>query len=157
MHSFKLTSGKEATCTEGGTATYTCSKCHDSYTETSAATGHKFGSWKADKQPTCTSTGSEQRTCSRCGKTESRAVDALGHDWVHHDEEVEWVMKAKCRCGAIFATDAEWDEHTKYYYNISMETGDWSIADAHSGYTSYWEKVVIKAAYDSCSRCGMTR
>lgn len=127
MHSFKLTSGKEATCTEGGTATYTCSKCHDSYTETSAATGHKFGSWKADKQPTCTSTGSEQRTCSRCGKTESRAVDALGHDWVHHDEEVEWVMKPQCYCGAIFNTGAEWSEHFDYYAALYRETGDKSI------------------------------
>ncbi|MCD7803956.1 MAG: leucine-rich repeat domain-containing protein [Oscillospiraceae bacterium] len=48
---------KEATCTEDGEMTYTCTVCGDSYTETIAATGHSYGepvfTWNGN---TCTAT-----------------------------------------------------------------------------------------------------
>lgn len=49
---------KEATCTEEGEMTYTCTVCGDSYTEAIFATGHSYGTpvftWESDY--TCTAT-----------------------------------------------------------------------------------------------------
>ena len=70
-----------ATCTEGGSTTYTCTFCGDSYTETVPALGHDIGGWQTVKAPTCTADGLEQRSCSRCGLTEDRVLAAPGHDW----------------------------------------------------------------------------
>ena len=41
-HSYKITDSADATCTEAGSITYTCSKCSDSYTNTVPAIGHSF-------------------------------------------------------------------------------------------------------------------
>lgn len=56
-HSYTASITKEATCTENGTTTYTCS-CGDSYNETIEATGHDFEGSKCkncdyDKADTC--------------------------------------------------------------------------------------------------------
>ena len=45
-HDYKVTAGKDATCTEDGSATYTCTLCGDSYTETLPAPGHSFEAGK---------------------------------------------------------------------------------------------------------------
>ena len=57
VHSYTASITKEATCTENGTTTYTCS-CGDSYNETIEATGHDFDGSKCkncdyDKADTC--------------------------------------------------------------------------------------------------------
>lgn len=66
-HSHKYTSAvtKNATCSETGTTTYTCS-CGDSYTEIIPATGnHKFSVLR-DTAATCTSDGLYVEECSEC-------------------------------------------------------------------------------------------
>ena len=54
-HEYELTENT-ATCTEAGTATYTCTKCGDSYTEDVPAKGHTEVI-DAAVDPTCTETG----------------------------------------------------------------------------------------------------
>ena len=70
----------DATCTEDGYTTYTCTLCGDSYTgNTVSALGHNYGAWTTEKSPTCTETGTESAQCSRCGDKQTRSTDALGH------------------------------------------------------------------------------
>ena len=79
---------KEATCTEDGSVTYTCTVCGDTKVEKLPATGHKAGEAvkENETEATCTEDGSYDSVvyCSVCGKELSReeiTVDALGHSW----------------------------------------------------------------------------
>ena len=59
VHNYQLTSSQEATCTEEGKNTYTCTDCGDSYNETTPALGHDYVA-KDDG-------GDTVYTCKRCG------------------------------------------------------------------------------------------
>lgn len=70
-----------ATCIADGVATYTCSICDDSYTETIPALGHDAVTDPAVAS-TCTATGlNEGSHCARCGETltAQEVTPALGH------------------------------------------------------------------------------
>ncbi len=68
---------KEATCTEDGLKTFTCS-CGRSYTEKIPATGHDFD--YVVVEPTCISIGYETNTCKNCGLSYFvRSIPATGH------------------------------------------------------------------------------
>ena len=81
-HSYVLTNST-ATCTEAGTATYTCTKCGDSYTEEAPAKGHTEVI-DAAVEATCTETGlTEGKHCSVCNEVlvAQTVVDKLPHDF----------------------------------------------------------------------------
>ena len=78
-HSYVSTVTKDATCTEAGIRTYTCTICGDQYTEEIPALGHAYGDWITTSQPTCTEAGTQSSTCSRCGDVQNREVPATGH------------------------------------------------------------------------------
>ena len=78
-HEYEVTDSKEATCTEDGYITYTCS-CKDTYTEVITAVGHKHEA--VVTAPTCTEDGYTTYTCA-CGDTYvDDYVDAHGHSVV---------------------------------------------------------------------------
>lgn len=95
----------EATCTDAGEKTYTCSLCRETKTEEIPALGHEWGEWKTLKEATCTDDGSRTRTCARCNETETEAIEKSEHDFVETVLKeatcTEAGMKAeKCtRCG----------------------------------------------------------
>ena len=64
-HTYEYQITKDATCTEVGIATYTCSLCGDSYMEEIPALGHDYGEWKTVKEATYTEEGLEEQICSR--------------------------------------------------------------------------------------------
>lgn len=65
-HSYSSTVTKQPTCTQTGVRTYRCS-CGSSYTETIAATGHKYVNTVV--APTLTEKGYTKHTCSVCNNT----------------------------------------------------------------------------------------
>jgi len=69
---------KEATCTEAGVRTYTCS-CGDSYTESIPATGHSYVS-KVTKAATTTEEGIMTYTCSKCGHSYTQPIAKIKSD-----------------------------------------------------------------------------
>ena len=89
VHSFSAwTVTKAATCTEAGSSSRTCSKCHTTETLTIAAFGHKLTATAA-KAATCTTAGnSAYWACATCGKYYS---DAAGKTEITKDS---WVIKA---------------------------------------------------------------
>ena len=77
----------QATCTNTGVKTYTCtdSGCGETKTETIAALNHSYNSGSITTAATCVSTGTKTYTCSRCSTTKTETIKALGHsysDWV---------------------------------------------------------------------------
>ena len=70
---------KEATCTEAGVRTYTCS-CGESYTEAIVAKGHTYET--VVTVPSCTAKGYSTHTCKNCkdSYTDSEK-SALGHKY----------------------------------------------------------------------------
>lgn len=68
---------KEATCTQSGIRTYTCS-CGDSYTETISESNHNYSS-KVTTQPTADQEGVMTYTCSICGHTYTDSIAKTGN------------------------------------------------------------------------------
>ena len=71
----------EPTCTEAGSMTYECTRCHEELEATVAALGHKEVQ-REGKAPTCTETGyTGEVVCERCGEIvkEREVLPALGH------------------------------------------------------------------------------
>lgn len=111
----------EATCTEEGEKTFTCTRCHETRTETIPALGHSYED--VITAPTCTEQGFTTHTCSVCGDVVvDTYVDALGHDWDEGtvitpvtdeaDGEIKYVCK---RCGE------ERTEILSLHYDLTAE------------------------------------
>ncbi|MCC8131087.1 MAG: hypothetical protein LIO72_04980 [Ruminococcus sp.] len=89
-HTYEGVVTKEATCTEDGVKTYTCSVCEDTYTETIPATGHTESDEVVIENKvaaTCTADGSYDSVvyCTVCEAEVSRVTvttSATGHSYV---------------------------------------------------------------------------
>ena len=64
----------EATCTDDGVITYTCSGCGDSYTEAIKAAGHDYSCTEED--------GYYVYTCSVCGDSYSEEISTVSYEYV---------------------------------------------------------------------------
>ena len=83
-HSFSnYVSNNDATCTQNGTKTTTCSWCGvtQTVTDEGSALGHSFSNYVSNNDATCTQDGTKAATCGRCGVTQNITDDgsALGH------------------------------------------------------------------------------
>ena len=70
----------EATCTENGSSTRTCSDCGETETKAINASGHTLGEWYVTTNPTCTENGIKQKSCSSCEYAETAQINATGHN-----------------------------------------------------------------------------
>lgn len=79
VHKYSPEVTKEASCTETGIRTYTCSACQDFYTETINKTSHQYSNqWTVDVEATYTSEGSKSRHCLNCdAKTDVITIPRL--------------------------------------------------------------------------------
>lgn len=81
----------EATCTEDGYITYTCSECDDSYIEVIPAAGHNYET--VVTEATCTEDGYTTHTCTVCGDSYvTDVVPATGHSYS------EWTVTVEADC-----------------------------------------------------------
>ena len=75
---------KEATCTEDGEKTYTCTVCNTTKTKVIPATGHQHKEVRNAKKATCTEDGYTGDTyCTDCNTKlgSGTVVNKLGHTW----------------------------------------------------------------------------
>lgn len=70
---------KEATCTERGEKTYTCS-CGKSYKEYIPAKGHNYKQ-TGYEEPTCTRDGEKVSICTVCGNVKTETIKTKGHQF----------------------------------------------------------------------------
>jgi len=84
-HKYESKITKQATCTEAGVLTYTCTSTtgtcdKKTYTETIPAKGHSFSTeWTVDVEATETTPGSKSHHCTVCGeKTDVTEIPATG-------------------------------------------------------------------------------
>ncbi|MDO4469729.1 MAG: sialidase family protein [Bacillota bacterium] len=136
----------EATCTEAGEETRTCSRCHTTETRQTEALGHEFGEWEVTKEATCTEMGEETRTCSRCHATETRQTEALGHEF----GEWEVTKEATCTeageetrtCSICHTTE------TRQTEALGHKFGEWVVVKEPTATEDGCEERV-------CERCGV--
>lgn len=148
---------KEATCTEAGEKTFTCS-CGDSYTEPIAALGHSYGTW------TDNGNGTHSHSCTRSGCTEKETKNHSGSSY-ESDATNHW---KKCsECGAEFEKAAhtldktKWEKDATNHWQICSVCNYKTKAEAHK-----WDngKVTKKATCVqkgvmtyTCTVCGATK
>ena len=132
-HNYVSSVTKEATCTEDGEITYTCTSTtgtcdKPSYTEVIKATGHKFSEdWTIDVQPTETTPGSKSHHCTVCGEktdvTEIPATGVVDEKTGLYLEDGAWVYYSNGKVDTEYVGLVE-NEYGTWY--VSNGTIDWS-------------------------------
>ena len=79
VHEYQAEITLQASCTQEGIKTYTCTLCPDRYTESIPIMAHSYGEAVLLQEPTCSQTGIETSTCSQCGAVKKKAVQTLAH------------------------------------------------------------------------------
>ncbi len=120
----------DATCTEDGTETATCTNCTETDTRTvkGSKLGHTFETYISNGDATCTENGTETATCVRCTETDTRTVKGsrLGHDTVFHAGSVSCTEAGtvdfwKCqRCKKDFIDEEGTAEIEKYETDVPL-------------------------------------
>lgn len=73
-HAWSAWSGTEATCTEAGEKSRSCSACGEVEHKTASAKGHKWDNGVVTQEPTAEESGVMTYTCSACGKTRTEEI-----------------------------------------------------------------------------------
>lgn len=110
-HQYNEEITKEASCTEAGVKTFTCTECNKSYTEEIAMIEHTY-TGEDTKEATCTEKGVITYTCSACNDTYSDEVEMVAHTFGEPTvtkkptcmEEGEGVTNCTV-CGAVGTTE----------------------------------------------------
>ena len=120
-HKYESKITKQATCTEAGVLTYTCTSTtgtcdKKTYIETIPATGHKFSTeWTVDVEATETTPGSKSHHCTVCdAKTDVTEIPATG------------VVEKK---NGLYCDDGTWN----YYKNNEIDTAYVGLAVNENG------------------------
>ena len=87
-HTYEITDSKEATCTEEGYETYTCTQCDDSYTKTYPKTEHTLGEWETVTEATEDTDGQKVQKCTVCGNTiNTEVIPKLPHTHTYAESD----------------------------------------------------------------------
>ena len=154
-HDYKLTASKDATCTESGSKTYTCSKCGDTYTETVEKLAHSYES--VVTAPTCTEVGYTTHTCSVCGNSYiDSIVKAKGHEYesklVAPTCDKMGYTEFTCKnCGDSYRT--AYTQATEHNYTAEVTTAPTCTAEGVKTFTcadcsKTYTEPVAKLAHD---------
>ena len=146
-HNYVSKVTKEATCTEAGVLTYTCTSTtgtcdKKTYTEAIPATGHKFSTeWTIDVAPTDTTPGSKSHHCTVCdAKTDVTEIPATG---VAEEPLAISVTKTETEANVTFTAEATGGKEGYTYkfivYNRTTKT--WGLVqNFSSNNTCTWTK-----------------
>ena len=137
-HNYVSKVTKEATCTEAGVLTYTCTSTtgtcdKKTYTEAIPATGHKFSTeWTIDVAPTDTTPGSKSHHCTVCdAKTDVTEIPATG---VVEEPLAISVTKTETEANVTFTAEATGGKEGYTYkfivYNRTTKT--WGLVQNFS-------------------------
>lgn len=138
---------KEATCTEDGLKTFTCTKGDHTYTEVIPALGHTPGRWQVITEASYTTAGFKIRNCIRCDLTLDTEISHVRPHEHSYSREVisaatckeEGVAKYTCTiCGSTYTDILPVPGHS---------LGEWQVFKEAS-YTENGEKV------RKCTVCG---
>lgn len=96
---------KEATETEEGIKTYTCSICGDTKTEAIPKKDHTWDEGKVTKKATCTEDGLKVYTCRVCAETKEEVLKATGHQHTELRNEKKATCTEEGYTGDTYCTD----------------------------------------------------
>ena len=146
-HNYVSKVTKEATCTEDGEITYTCTSTtgtcdKPSYTEAIKATGHKYSTeWTIDVAPTDTTPGSKSHHCTVCdAKTDVTEIPATGTE---EEPLAISVTMAETDNDITFTAEATGgkEEYTYKFIVYNRTTKTWGlIQNFSSDNTCTWTK-----------------
>ena len=146
-HKYESKITKQATCTEAGVLTYTCTSTtgtcdKKTYTETIPATGHKFSTeWTVDVEATETTAGSKSHHCTVCdAKTDVTVIPATGTV-----EKPLTITAAKTEADKTVTFTAEAaggkEGYTYKFIVYNKTTGTWGLVQNYSSKnTCTWTK-----------------
>ena len=104
-HTYTDVITKEATCSENGIKTYSCS-CGYSYTEEIGKTNHIESEWQVVSEPTQTEDGVEQTVCTKCNvqmakkmKPCKQVYDNMSEYWSYYEEVLVLVNELRAEVG----------------------------------------------------------
>ena len=122
------TTGREATCTEGGGLTRSCPICGIGEWKETDPLGHEFGDWTVTQEPTCTAEGMQTRTCSRCGAQEGLPIEKKAHTFGG------WTVTKAATCTAEGTKTRTCSgcglEETQTIEKTAHAFGDWTVTKA---------------------------
>ena len=146
-HKYESKITKQATCTEAGVLTYTCTSTtgtcdKKTYTEAIPATGHKFSTeWTIDVAPTDTTPGSKSHHCTVCdAKTDVTEIPATGTE---EEPLAISVTMAETDNDITFTAEATGgkEEYTYKFIVYNRTTKTWGlIQNFSSDNTCTWTK-----------------
>ena len=131
-----------ATCLEGGTATYICYRCGETYTAASEARGHDYIAQSTTA--TCTEAGKTAYACALCGAEKTEDTPALGHDFIAQSTTATCTEDGELsyQCSRCEATKTEAMPATGHNYTAADSKAPTCTED---GFCSY-----------VCENCGDT-
>ena len=143
-HNYEVEITKEATCSEDGVMTFTCSLCGDSYKEVIAKTGKHEYEENVTKEPTCTENGEKTYKCKNCSDSYTEEISATGHEYESNvtkeatcTEEGELTYTCK-KCGDTYTETVAATGHTE---------GEWKVTKKNGMFTNGMKEQV-------CTTCG---
>ena len=146
-HKYESKITKQATCTEAGVLTYTCTSTigtcdKKTYTETIPATGHKFSTeWTVDVEATETTPGSKSHHCTVCdAKTDVTEIPATG---IVEKPLTITASKTEADKTVTFTAEAAGGKegYTYKFIVYNKTTGTWGLVQNYSSKnTCTWTK-----------------
>ncbi len=146
-HKYESKITKQATCTEAGVLTYTCTSTtgtcdKKTYTETIPATGHKFSTeWTVDVEATETTPGSKSHHCTVCdAKTDVTEIPATG---IVEKPLTITASKTEADKTVTFTAEAAGGKegYTYKFIVYNKTTGTWGVVQNYSSKnTCTWTK-----------------
>lgn len=140
---------KDATCSEEGVRTYTCTKCENTYTQAIPKNDNHQYKLISETAPTVLQNGFNLYSCSRCGHSYTETIPRLKSDWeVYYNDSVrgafdtKWIDSYGVFAGytmqIVIAPVASWMSQDDSGYLQLFETGDtYPFTQAFKNGTTY--------------------